>query len=174
MCTSLLNLASTFSTAQSDAAATPRMDARDALAAQAGAQGAASLAALASGVTRSRAMKLDAMSAEQVGEARARRIRVAGERELAKSRADVVGTGTRVGVGSALEAERAVTRGYEQDAEVAVVNGRNDARSIGLEAGRVRDAAVGESLAHGMAAADKWRRSRKYAEQPMPWTDLGF
>ena len=128
--------------------------------AQAGAYGAGAIAKLAGGFVRANALRLDGMSAEQIGQTRAKRIRTAGAAELSKSRADAVGAGIRVGVGSAAEAERSVIRNYEQDAAVAILSGRNQARSLDLEADRVKTAAIGESLAHGFAAYDKWRRSK--------------
>lgn len=158
MCNSLLTLSQQWQS--EDPRTGADADIRDAQRMQAGSRGVAALAALAAGVTKARAMQLDAMSAEQVGEMRAKRIRRAGKQELGKSVADAVGAGVRVGVGSAAEAEREIVRGYEQDAAVAVLTGRNEARSIRLEAGRVRNAAVMDSLAHGFAAADKWRRSK--------------
>lgn len=168
MCTSLLSLSSSFANAQSDA---PAMSAnaqalRDGYLAQAGAQGAAALSALASGVTRSRALRLDAMSAEQVGQTRAKRIKAAGAREIANSVGDAVGSGVRIGAGSAGEAERAIVRGYEQDAAVAILSSRNEAARMRMESSRVRGNAIGESLAHGFAASDKWRRSRFVRDQP--------
>lgn len=110
--------------------------------------------------TRARMMRADAAGARIEGEQRAKRIRKAGADAVSEARGKLTASGIALTSDSALEIERAIVRGSEQDAGVALLTGNN--RAAGLElSGQLYRAAGQQGLVDGLlTAGSKWKRSR--------------
>ena len=130
------------------------------LAMQAGAQGAAALGSLASGVMQSRAARADAAASSAEGQARAKRIRAAGRVEVGRSRVDAIGAGVSVNSGSALEAERQIVQHVEQDALSAIVTGNSRANAMRAQGQQAMVNGVFGALSGMATATDKWKRAK--------------
>lgn len=92
-------------------------------------------------------MEYQAALSRDQGQAEAQRIRRAGRRARGEALAAVVGSGVKVGHGSALDAERQVMQDYEQDAAIAILNGERQGRILDQRAKQRRYAAGQEAIA---------------------------
>ena len=117
MCVSLLQMAGTTAIEQAGAI-------------QAVAGGVNALGDLAGGVARARMNRNDARAERAYGQAKAGRVRAAGEQELGTARAAAAGAGVKVGSGSVMAAEGQIVRNVEQDAMSAILTGDRRADSL--------------------------------------------
>lgn len=152
MCMSLLSMAQM---------AGPAVEAGGTMQAIAG--GANALGDLAAGVTRARMNRADAKAEIAAGAAKALRIRAAGERELGTARAQASASGVKVTSGSVLEAERAIVRGVEIDAGVAMLNAERRADSLRQSADYYQADGLNSAVDGLTGAVNKWRGTRRKA-----------
>lgn len=149
----------TLLSAGSDIGATAGEQLAGGLARQSVASGMGALASLASGVVQSRAARADAVAATAEGQAKAKRIRTAGQQEVGRSRGDAVGAGVSLSSGSALDAERQIVRNVEQDALSAIATGESQARALRSQATQAGVNGMLGALAGTVGTVDKWKRA---------------
>ncbi len=116
---------------------------------------------LAAGVTRARMARADARAEKAYGQAKAGRIREAGERELGQARGAASASGVKLTSGSVLEAERSITHNVEQDALSAIVTGRNRASALNASAGYYQRAGVMSAMDSIGTGLNAWKRTRR-------------
>lgn len=114
----------------------------------------------------------DAAYAASEAQVQARAIRKAGDKQRAEARASLAGSGVVVGEGTAEQIDTQIQRDSEEDALMAIYDGENRARSIGisgnLTASRTRNAgtaartgAFTSALQGGSTLARGWNTSAK-------------
>lgn len=158
----------TLMTAGMGAGATAGEQVAGGLARSAAAQGVAALGSLASGVMQSRAARADAEAATADGQARARRIRTAGQAEVSRSRVDAIGAGVSVNSGSALQAERQIVQNVEQDALSAIATGASRASAARAQGQQAMLTGALSAFGSIYGAADKWKRAKGAAIGSVP------
>lgn len=122
------------------------------------------------GSTRGRMAEADALSAQATAQAKAGRIREAGRRAVAGSRADTVAAGVSVRSGSALLAEHAINRYSEQDALTAILSGEHEAVGLRASGAMYRAAGVNQAVDSLIQGGSAWARTRRQRpESPTGW-----
>lgn len=132
---------------------------------QLGASVAKVLGEMAAGSTRSALLRADAAGVRALGEARARRIRAAGQQAVGEVRAQAAASGVKVSGESVLDAERQAVRLSEQDAAMAVLTGKNQARGNEMSARLYRAASMQSALDELSFGVSKWQLSKYAIEQ---------
>lgn len=90
----------------------------------------------ATAATQRAQAQIDANYAASEAELQARTIRKAGDRQRAEARAALAGSGVVVGEGTAEQIDKEIQTNVEEDALMAIYDGRNRSQSI-LQGGRI-------------------------------------
>lgn len=122
--------------------------------------GANAIGDLAAGVTRARMSRADARAEKAMGQARADRIRTAGEAELSRARSGAVAGNVSLSSGSVLAAEQQVVTNVEQDALSEILTGNNRARSLNASARYYTQAGMNNASDGLLYGYNTWKRTR--------------